>query len=147
VAEPDIKITLSTKHYSIYSILTTSNTFSTKAYFLLQKNGNKDQVDILITLKDHGDSARNREDAARRLLSDFKESLRENQIRFTLMNNNKTRRGQMLDHALNNPLFIDDKSENIELPESIAKILQEDTGDESYLDDPLQIAVPWDKKE
>lgn len=143
---PDLKVVITKKNYSNFAILATSNAFSPEAGFLIRNGEDKDRAEVLITLKTPEDSAGEREEKARELFKRFEQALAENQVRYTLMKKNAAQRVQMLNHALTNPVLADEKSTGVEIPESIAKILEEDTGDESYLDDPLKIAVPWEDR-
>lgn len=144
--EPNLKIIVNKRQYSKLAVLLTSNAFSNDAFFLIQNGENKDLLEVLATLRNPENAPDHGEAAARQLFARFQETLRENQIRVTLMKKNKPQRVQMLNHALTNPVLDEHSSASLDIPESIAKILEEDTGDESYLDDPLNIAVPWEEK-
>lgn len=141
----DIKITIPSKNYPLDAVLATCNELSdTGAAFLLKKNEHDEALDVIITYAPESDDL---EKAQRDLIEIFKTVLLENNLRFSLIANNRSLREQLVYNALSNPVFFEDTAEEPELPESIAKLLEEDgESEESYLDDPLKIAVPWEEK-
>jgi len=142
----DIKITIPIRNYPLDAVLATCNELAdTGASFLIRKDEEQKAMDVLVTYGTDGIEA---DAALREMVEAFKYLLLEHHLRFSLLAGNRSQREQLVYNALSNPIFFEDTAKEPEIPESIAKILEEDAGksEESYLDDPLKIAVPWEEK-
>lgn len=139
-----LDILVSTKIYSLDSIITAAYTFIDRAYILLdyEKNG-----DIKITFK-----ARDRVSAGkfRELSGEFENELLHQSLRVRLAKSNKKIREMIIGQAL---FTIEPgKEEELEIEEELEQELKDiladtdDEGDHDYLEDPLGIAVPWEEK-
>ena len=145
---PDIKITILKKNYSVEAILSTCTELSQKkGAFFVQPGEDGKSYEVLISRIGNTDGAGGDEPALRALAAEFETLLYDNQVRLLLSKNNQESREQIVFNAISNPVFFEEERKEEDIPESIRKILEEDAGesDESYLDDPLQIAVPWEE--
>ena len=147
--EPDIKISINKRGFQTEAILATCNEMSGGGeYYLIRKNDDGKHIDVLISMADFIDPSRKSEKGLRERIEEFKTLLNENQVRIKLLKSNHPDREQIVYNALSNPVFFQENEQEEQIPESIAKILEEssDESEESYLDDPLNIAVPWEEK-
>lgn len=145
---PQIIISLKKKAFAIEPVLTTCTELSDagKSFFVRPSDDGK-SYEVLVSLTGVAAHETQNEEALKLIVRDFEQSVFDNQIRLMIARNNTDNREQIVFNALSNPVFFAEEGKDDEIPESIRKILEEDPAesDESYLDDPLQIAVPWDE--
>ena len=116
--------------------------------FLIQKSDDGKFYDVLLKLGSSAEHANPGEEEKKAFVSEFRKQLYEKQIQITLMKSNMKTCEEIVYNALSNPVIFKKEEEEKPLLESIAKIIEESSseGDESYLDDVLNIAVPWEEK-
>lgn len=112
--------------------------------FRIDESEDGKYMDVMMTVLS-GDKS---EPAVRGLIEKFGKILDEKQIQIKLIKNNMDACEQITYNALSNPVFFEEGAKEDKIPDSIAKILEDssDDNDESYLDDPLNIATPWEEK-
>lgn len=141
----DAKLSITKKGYLKEAVLATCVEMQDRGFVFLvneSDDGKYYEVDLSVV------KGSNSEESVRSAIDEFKAVLDEKHIKIKLLKNNIKNSEQIAYNALSNPVFFDDGEKESKIPDSIAKILEEsaDDSDESYLDDPLNIAVPWEER-
>lgn len=123
-----MKCRLSLKIYPQEAIINACYSFIDKAYISLDTNNSPDSIEVIIKPKAKL-SAKQRN----ALVDDFKNELLHSALRYQISKNNKKIREYIIGRALYNPPL-----SAAAAPENDEKL--------DYLEDPLGIAIPWEKK-
>ncbi len=121
-------LTLDPKIYPLEAILNCCYSFIDRAYVYLDKNKKQDHIDVF--LKGKGKLSNGQWEA---LKGEFLNELLYSTVRYQISKNNKNIREYIIGRALYNTPF----STAVDQPKQ--KKLD-------YLEDPLGIAIPWEKK-
>lgn len=146
---PHIKISVSKSKFLKEAVFAACcELASNENFFLLQKSGDGKFIDVMVTLGATASGSEHGEQELKSVVREFKDTLYEKQLQITLLKNNMKTCEDLVYNALSNPIIFKDNEGDEPLPESIARILEESSGqgEESYLDDILKIAVPWDER-
>ncbi len=146
--QPTHIITVPAAHYSLNAIMATCTQIADHGWsFHLTQNHTQNTIEIHATPKSaptvHAIIP------PEQLTATIQTALQEHNLRFRLITKNKPNREKLTYNALSNPAFLTETAPEPPLPESLLKILNEDPSDtqQSYLDDPLNIALPWENKQ
>ncbi|MFA6449214.1 MAG: hypothetical protein WCX65_07105 [bacterium] len=114
----------------------------------MQKSDDGKFYEALVSLTPASSGPDYDEQKLKSAVREFKDILFEKQLQIMLLKNNMKACEELAYNALSNPIVFKENEGNEPLPESIAKILEENSGqgEESYLDDVLKIAVPWEER-
>ncbi len=149
VMKPHMKISVSKSKFKKEAVLATCCELATdKESFLLQKSKDGKFYDVLVTSSAYAGNDDPDEEKQKTAAREFRNLLYEKQIQITILKNNIKTCEEIVYNALSNPKIFKEEEPEEALPESIAKIIEESSAhsDESYLDDILNIAVPWEEK-
>ena len=141
--KPHLKLAIPSSQYHLDAVLMTCDELSDRASFYIEKDTEKRSSMVLVTFPEEPQSV-----AAEEFSDLFTDRLQDNKLRLSLEKNNRADREHVVEHALNNPIFSEDRARDQQLPESILKILEEDIeeDDDSEISDPLKIAMSWEEK-
>ncbi len=123
-----MKCRLSTEIYPLDAIINACYAFIDRAYISLDTDNSTDSIEVEIKPK-AGLSSRQK----KTLVDDFKNELLHSALRYQISKNNKKIREYIIGRALYNPPL-----SAAAAPENDEKL--------DYLEDPLGIAIPWEKK-
>lgn len=143
--EPHIKISAPKAKFAREAVLAACcELASDDKSFLVRKSDDGKFMDVLITLSASG--AARGEEGFKETAGEFKAALFEKQLQIQLLKNNMKTCEEIVYNALSNPAVFKQGEPEDALPDSIARIINESAGqeEESYLDDILKIAVPWE---
>jgi len=121
-------LTLDSKIYPVEAILNCCYSFIDRAYIYLDKNKKSDRIDVFLKSKEKLNSKQ-----WKALKGTFLNELLYSTLRYQISKNNKNIREYIIGRALYNTSF----SASLDQPKQ--KELD-------YLEDPLGIAIPWEKK-
>ena len=143
---PQLEILVNSKVYPLDAVLSAAYAFIDKGYFLIDKQG-KEYFKVTVAGKPgQGD------EALKEIAGNFENQLISEALRARLAKRTAKIRdtivGAALAYAMERPQEeeepIEDELED--LPPEVLEVLKGEDDDQDFLEDPLNIAVPWEEK-